>query len=1183
MHLDSEELAEGALVDVLAAQYQAAYDHSEEAFQAVCQEHGTPDVCDAAESVCTFPDDGSLSFSAFHSQWDDSGEEPGYWEQQDCTEEGGWDWSQLSEEQQLEWDRLQQEATASFKAFCIGQSDPPPQQISYGRVAFRSFGVGGASALPDHPVSCDLPAEWSQACTTLSAPVRTIDLHAFYDVGQGADAAGDPPADSLTDDYVTGGPLGGTSAPHVQSHLAPPVVPLDLPPSVTGSTLQAAADGAQRHGAPQGQCGDTFGLQPISALHMHEPALEPGSRLFADLVSTGDCSFHKLELQPTQEHVPSEAQASPMDLCLIDLERDHWERVWSEDHTTPTQWHDTLPALGVAPTNRTTVSAEQVVPDRPEPADTRLACADSGVYAMAVAPPAGGHGVTSGSTVTASESLNSSAPQGAGHHSRSSPDCWPPTRHTRVGVGRGGVSFFRTAFVSTFVVTCLLACASAEVSAYGSAEDDHRWLLTAVTRGPRGGAQGTGILPGDGGIGDGGIGNGGIGGIGYDSGWCWADSWSAGSDSDTGHRDQSHYHHHHRADHQFGMPPDATTQMQFLRAVHHQSEKRKRNLCKTVLLLSLAMGILLHAIYLFFMDFQPPSAGLADQAVPQLMISQSAGSVFQLSSALSAGMISVGHTVVSAMCYLGYTWAAHGAPPLGLEFSVDPMISAHSLSRTSDGIVVDSGATANITGTEHRFLGLDTSSTVGFSTVMTGPQDRTDGTCTLHLYGRDILSGEIDEYAMPGCHYKKGARTLLSTRALLRHGFSSPDFISMTYTHLESGRTYRILDDGVDFLWDDPSSTSFTGFRSAAPRTRTGDTSDWQWSVSEYTAWATTHGSPAATEQLGTPAFDVSMFGDSLPVGQGNNHPALVHWHRLNDAFKKQWTDKYFYGNIPFHISMIDRLLTKGNQDFPLAPATTVYFWIVPYMPTHPVWHKTCTMEILKIYPKGTKQLFSYRRQDTYTSSHPLTPAGSDGGPDRVFIDGTPFDICILYRDRNTPVRISPLVEFHAVMGHGSTGSCLRLYDMPGVDLGRPRLSRQAVAAMPACSQFCAVCCFMKLRQKPAGQHDRERTRDLQPAQGWASDVTGPITPAGYNGHLYRCHFIDIHSRFLFLYTIASKSDYSTCLVHFVAGVRAMGYGVQSISIHTDCAPEMGDAQCVAFYQKHGIRHTRSSPTVHTD
>ncbi|KAK3288349.1 hypothetical protein CYMTET_4173 [Cymbomonas tetramitiformis] len=703
--------------------------------------------------------------------------------------------------------------------------------------------------------------------------------------------------------------------------------------------------------------------------------------------------------------------------------------------------------------------------------------------------------------------------------------------------------------------------------------------------GPRGGAQGTGTgILSDGGF-DGGTGDGNTGYSGSCD-WDWSDlgaghSSSSGPGSEDSHSDHSQFT-------SFGMPPDAASQIQLFRAAitTDSEDRRRRTRHLTALALATILAIIIQCLFLFFLDFQSLSGdGALDRGFGGVSSAalHETGSVFQTTSHLAEIMITVGGTLVHMSWWLGFTWTAHDTPPPGLVFTSSPVVSAYALSRDGDGIMVDSGATGNITGTRSRISALDTSSTIGFSTVMTGPVSRTDGTCTLHLYGREILSGEIDEYSIPGCHFKEGARTLLSTRVMLRHGFSSPDFISMTYTHLDSGRTYRIMDNQVDYLWDEPQSPHTHHFGSAAVRTRTGDSSDWQWSNSEYTKWATTHGSPKATAKLGTPAFDVSMYGDSLPVGEGNNHPALEHWSISDDCHTKQWTGQFFYGNIPFSISMIDRMLTKGNHDFLLDPHNTTYFWIVPYMPQHQIWHKTCTMEVLHIYPKGSKKIFSFSRKHTYASSHPLTPAGSDGGPDRVFIDGTPFEICILFRNRNTPVRVSPFVEFHAVMGHGSTASLLKLYDLPGIQLGRPLLSRRAIAAMPTCSQFCAVCCTCKLKQKPCGHHDQLRSVTIQPGQKWAADMTGPITPAGYNGHLYRCQFIDYVSRFIFVYTFVQKSEYYTCLVHFYGSLHAMGYAPQSITLRTDCAPEMGDPQCVAFYQKHRILHQKSSPTVHTD
>ncbi|KAK3262810.1 hypothetical protein CYMTET_28353 [Cymbomonas tetramitiformis] len=73
----------------LAARYQAAYEHSEEACQAVCWEHGTPDICDVSESVRTYPDDGFLSFAAYLTQWDEAAHSPA-WGSHGCAD-SEWD------------------------------------------------------------------------------------------------------------------------------------------------------------------------------------------------------------------------------------------------------------------------------------------------------------------------------------------------------------------------------------------------------------------------------------------------------------------------------------------------------------------------------------------------------------------------------------------------------------------------------------------------------------------------------------------------------------------------------------------------------------------------------------------------------------------------------------------------------------------------------------------------------------------------------------------------------------------------------------------------------------------------------------------------------------------------------------------------------------------------------------
>lgn len=1138
MGIDPEELADSAYSDVLAAQYQAAYEHSEEAFEAVCRDHGTPDVCDAAEALCTYPEDGSLSFSAFLAQGGTSADEQETppWEQE-WTDEEWAEWDALTAEQQEEWERLQEEASASFSSFC-SQTDA----LSFGKVHFGSYRVGGVTGTAAAGfAACDVPCSTTTTMplSAASAPVHSSDLSAFYPTASASSmdlSAFYPTAQSST---------GGVA--QSQSHSAPlQVATVGPQPTVSHSAARVSADSDTppaphaAHGMASpasAQTGMDTCIYPVSATRMHEPCLEPSSRLFADLVLADGPGLHGFF--PEQQ------------LCTATLspqEQSELDRVWSEDHRVPTQWHGPPPDTVV---------------------HTPSATADATVAESVPGGPANASGLTT--AVTTEDSAP--APAGAGQQVVTRPAGGTPPSASR-RAGRGGVSFSRMAFFPAFLVTCFLAVVTGDVSSCDTAGTTGS-VLTLFDAGDM--QDGTPLAAVIGGAADGGTGSGGAG-----YGYCsrpGPDSGASGSgrQEDTG----SYFSDFTR----LGRPPDTVQQMQLLQTVYtaQQEQRKRRHPAWTVLLLAIALCIILQCMYLAFLHAVPPTldSGTHWPSTGSGQRWHSPGGVAQATEVMSAGMVAVGRSLIGYSWWLGYRWLTHGPPPVGLVFTCDPVVSAHALSDGGDGIVVDSGATGNITGSPHRISDLDRSSTVMFSTVMSGPAARTDGLCTLRLYGRDIESGEVDEYPLPGCHFKEGARTLLSTRVMLRHGFSSPDFITMTYTHIASGRTYRILDDQVDYLWEEP--TGFHRFSSSALRSRTGDSSDWMWSRSEYTAWAITHGSPEATRELGTPAFDVSMFGDSLPVGEGNNHPALEHWHRLDDAFKKHWSGRYFYGNVPFGISMVDRLLTKGNQDFLADPQNTVYFWIVPYMPNHQIWHKTCTMQVLKVYPKGTKRLFSFLQKHTYTSSHPLTPAGEDGGPGRVFIDGTPFDICILYRDRYTPVTVSPFVEFHAVMGHGSTASCLQLFDMPGVDLGRPRLSRRAIAAMPRCSQFCGVCCRTKLKQRPAGRHDEFRTLDIQPARIWQADMTGPITPVGCNGHLYRCHFIDLHSRFLFVYTITAKSEYYTCLVQFVGSVRSMGYTVESLIVHTDCAPEMGDAQCTAFFSQHGIKHRRSSPTVHTD
>ncbi|KAK3250477.1 hypothetical protein CYMTET_40145 [Cymbomonas tetramitiformis] len=831
-HLDPKLLAEHARTEILAAQFQTAYEESEQALESFCLLHGTPAVVGYQEDSCSDSESEESSHSASHEHGDS-----------DESDDDG-DWDGLSEAQQQEWDRLQQHAETKFQKFCA-QSEKV--SLSLGRVHFGMFRTGTEQKacdpfptppylLPDIPASApasaqhDAPLEVSQHSPQSTAAVVLACCREYHSGRTQQTPHGSALVDHAPQDRADSSVVSARLFAAQCESLSSPVHHTHTVPALTetcslfaGMTvMQGDSEDSDMYTAPAS-------TEHSSPHHTHSASLmREGSRSSA---------------------VPP--PASPLSAPRKSLEQVHWERVWEEDYRSPTVCHgnllpskSSLGARGVAPL---------VTPPPPGPPDLLLSDAGS---AVSVSPPASEHRVHTGGTDTApnfnSINLGGRPTEGSlfpsflqqcppvpapvhesldltsdTHMSDTQAPPPPPRR-----VGRGGVSIFRCAFMSFALFTCFLASASAEALS-AAAPVQGVW-------------HGSGYSSGDG--------------SGYSSGSDWYWQYDSGQ-----HR---HYGSPRGSD---GSPPDSSAQICLLQALE---KRRQRYRAVSALLLTAFLGIVLTCLY---------------QSVYEEFLVEAHFEAGHHLSPISAVCSPVTQTpLYGAMQYVGdtalemCTWFGLFCAPPSVIFSQDPMIHLYSITGSdTDGIVCDSGATGNITGSRHRITDLDTSRTISFSTVMTGPASRTDGTGTLRLIGRDILTGDIDEYSIPGCHFKHGAKTLLSTRVMLREGFSSPDFISMTYTHLDSGRIYSIIDDGTDYLWAEPESAdvSFQAFQGNKKRHRSGDPSDWMWSNIQYSAWATTHGSPTATAKLGEPAFDVSMFGDSLPVGEGNNHPALQHYH----------------------------------------------------------------------------------------------------------------------------------------------------------------------------------------------------------------------------------------------------------------------------------------------------------------
>ncbi|KAK3250039.1 hypothetical protein CYMTET_40540, partial [Cymbomonas tetramitiformis] len=500
--------------------------------------------------------------------------------------------------------------------------------------------------------------------------------------------------------------------------------------------------------------------------------------------------------------------------------------------------------------------------------------------------------------------------------------------------------------------------------------------------------------------------------------------------------------------------------------------------------------------------------------------------------------------------------------------------------RVDRGIVCDSGATCVMCGDLSACTDVDYTRTVAF-TMVTAGSHRTDATVTFHLYGVCVQDGAIDHFVLPNSHYKAGCRTLLSSRVMLSLGFGSPDLVSLAYTHLPTGRVYRIIDSGTDYMWAEVPEGAASALTQTVSRVRTGEICDWMWARSEYAKWAFLKGSPAALAKTGEHNFDISPFGDDLPPGVGNNQTCPVRYSLSDSCWGHLWAGAYIYGNPPFDRLTCERMLKKANRDFATDPEHTVFLFLIPQSHLSTFRQHLIHWEVLHVYPAGTEGIFSYRREHTY-AGRPLQSAGSEGGGDRVFIVGTPFPVAIIYRDQYTSMRFTPERWCHSAYAHAHGLRLAQLMDL-GVDIARPgtTVTREQLLSHRTCAEACAVRARMRTVQPSPKHPSADRYRAQKPGSMWAADATGPITPIGYDGSRYRWTFVEFTVRFTLCYFSAEKSAYSFILAQFLADVVHHGFACTGLVLRTDCAPELCDPAAQALYKHHGIKHLQSSPTLH--
>ncbi len=121
--------------------------------------------------------------------------------------------------------------------------------------------------------------------------------------------------------------------------------------------------------------------------------------------------------------------------------------------------------------------------------------------------------------------------------------------------------------------------------------------------------------------------------------------------------------------------------------------------------------------------------------------------------------------------------------------------------------------------------------------------------------------------------------------------------------------------------------------------------------------------------------------------------------------------------NPVFEADYIDRMFAKCHEDFVKDPLNTSYLIVVPELRDAP-WYKRWVKyyDIIDKHPRGSK-LFSTKAAHTYNTSR-LEPARNAGNAGRVFVDGTPWPVIVLYRNSSTTPTVDNALLAHLRFGH---------------------------------------------------------------------------------------------------------------------------------------------------------------------
>ena len=176
----------------------------------------------------------------------------------------------------------------------------------------------------------------------------------------------------------------------------------------------------------------------------------------------------------------------------------------------------------------------------------------------------------------------------------------------------------------------------------------------------------------------------------------------------------------------------------------------------------------------------------------------------------------------------------------------------------------------------------------------------------------------------------------------------------------------------------------------------------------------------------------MDVFTDGKGPVMGNYHCENFH-SELDYGFNHLWAGKSFLINPPYRNDIILQALQKVLSDFATSPTDSHFIVVVPNK-RGAVWYPLVSyFETYREIAEG-EVTFTCSGNGTYDKQD-LQPAGKEGGPDRYFIQGTPWSVLILYKGPLTPNPVNLYTLAHMRFGHLAPVSLARMVK-GGVNFG---------------------------------------------------------------------------------------------------------------------------------------------------